>query len=430
MLELLLGYFIKVNESNISLLKIIETENSVIGIGNRLNENNIGEIVILKFSNDGNLIFSKSIYSNKYLIFSDAVYRNGKIYIIGTIPIENEGNNILFICIDTNANILISRYFSVINYESPSAITILNDKIYIIGNMNPLNNIPRMFFLITDTLGIPKFLKIAYFLVNFTNLKGFFIENNNIYVYGDYFDNKRIPFVFKFDSLFNLLEGKKFSLNTNLPILGFQKVNDSIFILFDKYLLTLRSDWKILNIKSLSNLIPKFLNYSNALEIFGIFNDKPFYYVLDRHFPILKYANISSNNLKYAKNYILFNSTTDYLFPKNLTNCDVFQYQLFYLNDINLNLTVENFPITLISFSIPFSQVSLYIKDINTSISYICPTSAIKDENFEVSYDKFYEVYKIDGTFLGKLKPKNLKKGIYILKDGKKYKKFFKLHSP
>ncbi|MEO0220057.1 MAG: hypothetical protein ABIL89_07980, partial [candidate division WOR-3 bacterium] len=84
MLELLLGYFIKVNESNISLLKIIETENSVIGIGNRLNENNIGEIVILKFSNDGNLIFSKSIYSNKYLIFSDAVYRNGKIYIIGT----------------------------------------------------------------------------------------------------------------------------------------------------------------------------------------------------------------------------------------------------------------------------------------------------------------------------------------------------------
>ncbi|MEO0202606.1 MAG: hypothetical protein ABIL37_02650 [candidate division WOR-3 bacterium] len=424
MLELLLGYFIKVND-NISLIKVLETEGSSIAVGNRLNEINVGEIVVLKFSNSGELIFSKSIYSNKYIILFDAVYRNGKIYMVGTLPVENEGNNMIFICVDTNANILISRYFSSPNYENPSSISIRNDKIYIIGTLNPTSGGIRSFFLITDTLGIPKLIRIAYLFASFPNPKGFFVENNYVYVFGDYYDNKRIPFVLKFDTLFNFIEGKKFNLNTNLPIFGFKKANNKFFVLFDKYLLILRDDWKILNIKGFSNLNPRFLNYSNSLEIFGIYNNKPFYYTMDNYFPILKYANIWTSNLKYAQNYIIFNASTDYVFLKSLTNCNVFQYQSFYLDDVSVNLTLSDFPVSLISFSIPFSDINLYVKDINVSISNICSVSG-NDESFDISNNELYEVYRIDGEFIGVLKLSNLKRGIYIIKSGKKYKKLIK----
>ena len=131
MLEILFGFFIKINESNISLIKILEiSENSIIAIGNRLNESLMGEIVLIKLTRGGNVVFSKSIYSNSYIQSVDAVYKDGRVYIVGTITIQNEGNNILFISVDTNGNIINSKFYSIANYENPSAMAIENDKIF------------------------------------------------------------------------------------------------------------------------------------------------------------------------------------------------------------------------------------------------------------------------------------------------------------
>ncbi len=420
MFEILFGFFIKINENNINLIKTLEiSENSLIIIGNRLNENLIGEIVLIKLIKNGNIVFSKSIYSNSHIQSTDAVYKDGKIYIVGTIPIQNEGNNILFISVDTNGNILKSRFYSIVNYEEPSAITVENDKVYIIGVANP-TGFPRPFLFIVDTSGLPKFMKLAYLFFYSTNMKNFYLEGDYIYVFGDYYDSKRISFILKFDTLFNLIESKKIFTNSNFPIYGFSKINDSLIILSDKFLLVLKN-WKILLIKNLSNFNPKFLNYDNSIEIFGIYNNNAFYYILDRFFPILKTANIWTNNLKYAKNYVIFNSTNDYIFYKNL-NCPVFQSQIFYLNDTYLDITIENFPISLQAFSIPFSDISLNIKDINVSITYICQNTS-KNELL-ISNDEIYEVYDIGGKFIGKRKISQLKKGIYILKKENLYRTF------
>jgi len=420
MFEILFGFFIKINESNISLMKVLEiSQNSIILIGNRLNENLIGEIVLIKLTRSGSVIFSKSIYSNNYIQFADAVYKDGKVYIVGTIPIQNEGNDILFISVDTNGNIIKSKFYSIVNYEEPSAITIENDKIYIIGIANPTGSI-RPFFFIVDTNGVPKFMKLAYLFFYSTNLKNFYLEGDYIYVFGDYYDSKRISFIFKFDTLFNLIEGKKIFTNSNFPIYGFLKRNDSLLILSDKFLLILKN-WKIFSIKNLSNLIPKFLNYDNSIEIFGIYNNSVFYYVLDKFFPILKTANIWTNNLKFAKNYVIFNSTNDYIFYKNL-NCPIFQSQTFYLNDSYLDITIDNFPISLQTFSIPFSDISLNIKDMNVSVTYVCQNTSRNE--LLISYQEIYDVYDISGKFIGKRKVSQLKKGVYLLKKGNLYKTF------
>lgn len=420
MFEILFGFFIKINESNISLMKVLEiSQNSIILIGNRLNENLIGEIVLIKLTRSGSVIFSKSIYSNNYIQFADAVYKDGKVYIVGTIPIQNEGNDILFISVDTNGNIIKSKFYSIVNYEEPSAITIGNDKIYIIGIANPTGSI-RPFFFIVDTNGVPKFMKLAYLFFYSTNLKNFYLEDDYIYVFGDYYDSKRISFIFKFDTLFNLIEGKKIFTNSNFPIYGFLKRNDSLLILSDKFLLILKN-WKILSIKNLSNLIPKFLNYDNSIEIFGIYNNSVFYYVLDKFFPILKTANIWTNNLKFAKNYVIFNSTNDYIFYKNL-NCPIFQSQTFYLNDSYLDITIDNFPISLQTSSIPFSDISLNIKDMNVSVTYVCQNTSRNE--LLISYQEIYDVYDISGKFIGKRKVSQLKKGVYLLKKGNLYKTF------
>jgi len=420
MFEILFGFFIKINESNISLMKVLEiSQNSIILIGNRLNENLIGEIVLIKLTRSGSVIFSKSIYSNNYIQFADAVYKDGKVYIVGTIPIQNEGNDILFISVDTNGNIIKSKFYSIVNYEEPSAITIKNDKIYIIGIANPTGSI-RPFFFIVDTNGVPKFMKLAYLFFYSTNLKNFYLEDDYIYVFGDYYDSKRISFIFKFDTLFNLIEGKKIFTNSNFPIYGFLKRNDSLLILSDKFLLILKN-WKIFSIKNLSNLIPKFLNYDNSIEIFGIYNNSVFYYVLDKFFPILKTANIWTNNLKFAKNYVIFNSTNDYIFYKNL-NCPIFQSQTFYLNDSYLDITIDNFPISLQTFSIPFSDISLNIKDMNVSVTYVCQNTSRNE--LLISYQEIYDVYDISGKFIGKRKVSQLKKGVYLLKKGNLYKTF------
>lgn len=421
MLEILFGFFIKINESNISLIKILEiSENSIIAIGNRLNESLMGEIVLIKLTRNGNVVFSKSIYSNSYIQSADAVYKDGRVYIVGTITIQNEGNNILFISVDTNGNIINSKFYSIANYENPSAMTIEKDKIYIIGTANPTGSI-RPFFFIVDTNGMPKFMKLAYLFVYSTNLKNFYLEGDYIYVFGDYYDTKRISFIFKFDTLFNLIEGKRIFTNNQFPIYGFFKRNDSLIILSDKFLIILRNDWKILSVKNVSNFNPKFLNYDNSIEIFGIYNNNVFYYVLDRFFPILKTANIWTNNLKFAKNYVIFNSTNDYIFYKHL-NCSIFQSQIFYLNDSYLDITIENFPISLQAFSIPFSDAILNVKDISVSITYICPSSS-KNE-FLISNEEIYEVYDISGKFIGKRKVSQLKKGVYLLKKGNLYKTF------
>jgi len=420
MFEILFGFFIKINESNISLMKVLEiSQNSIILIGNRLNENLIGEIVLIKLTRSGSVIFSKSIYSNNYIQFADAVYKDGKVYIVGTIPIQNEGNDILFISVDTNGNIIKSKFYSIVNYEEPSAITIENDKIYIIGIANPTGS-TRPFFFIVDTNGVPKFMKLAYLFFYSTNLKNFYLEDDYIYVFGDYYDSKRISFIFKFDTLFNLIEGKKIFTNSNFPIYGFLKRNDSLLILSDKFLLILKN-WKIFSIKNLSNLIPKFLNYDNSIEIFGIYNNSVFYYVLDKFFPILKTANIWTNNLKFAKNYVIFNSTNDYIFYKNL-NCPIFQSQTFYLNDSYLDITIDNFPISLQTFSIPFSDISLNIKDMNVSVTYVCQNTSRNE--LLISYQEIYDVYDISGKFIGKRKVSQLKKGVYLLKKGNLYKTF------
>jgi len=420
MFEILFGFFIKINESNISLMKVLEiSQNSIILIGNRLNENLIGEIVLIKLTRSGSVIFSKSIYSNNYIQFADAVYKDGKVYIVGTIPIQNEGNDILFISVDTNGNIIKSKFYSIVNYEEPSAITIENDKIYIIGIANPTGS-TRPFFFIVDTNGVPKFMKLAYLFFYSTNLKNFYLEGDYIYVFGDYYDSKRISFIFKFDTLFNLIEGKKIFTNSNFPIYGFLKRNDSLLILSDKFLLILKN-WKIFSIKNLSNLIPKFLNYDNSIEIFGIYNNSVFYYVLDKFFPILKTANIWTNNLKFAKNYVIFNSTNDYIFYKNL-NCPIFQSQTFYLNDSYLDITIHNFPISLQTFSIPFSDISLNIKDMNVSVTYVCQNTSRNE--LLISYQEIYDVYDISGKFIGKRKVSQLKKGVYLLKKGNLYKTF------
>lgn len=420
MFEILFGFFIKINESNISLMKVLEiSQNSIILIGNRLNENLIGEIVLIKLTRSGSVIFSKSIYSNNYIQFADAVYKDGKVYIVGTIPIQNEGNDILFISVDTNGNIIKSKFYSIVNYEEPSAITIENDKIYIIGIANPTGSI-RPFFFIVDTNGVPKFMKLAYLFFYSTNLKNFYLEDDYIYVFGDYYDSKRISFIFKFDTLFNLIEGKKIFTNSNFPIYGFLKRNDSLLILSDKFLLILKN-WKIFSIKNLSNLIPKFLNYDNSIEIFGIYNNSMFYYILDKFFPILKTANIWTNNLKFAKNYVIFNSTNDYIFYKNL-NCPIFQSQTFYLNDSYLDITIDNFPISLQTFSIPFSDISLNIKDMNVSVTYVCQNTSRNE--LLISYQEIYDVYDISGKFIGKRKVSQLKKGVYLLKKGNLYKTF------
>ena len=420
MLEILFGFFIKINESNINLIKVLEiSENSLIIVGNRLNENLNGEIVLIKLTKNGNVIFSKSIYSNSYIQSADMVYKDGKVYIIGTVFIQNEGNNILFISVDTNGNIIKSKFYSIVNYEEPSAITIENDKIYIIGIARPIGS-TRPFFFIVDTNGIPKFMKLAYLFLYSTNMKNFYLEGDYIYVFGDYYDSKRISFVFKFDTLFNFIEGKKIFTNSNFPIYGFLKRSDSLLILSDKFLLILKN-WKILSIKNLSNLNPKFLNYDNSIEIFGIYNNNAFYYVLDKFFPTLKTANIWTNNLKFAKNYVIFNGTKDYIFYKNL-NCPIFQSQIFYLNDSDLNITIENFPVSLQTFSIPFSDISLNTKDITLSITYICP-SAFRNELL-ISNDEIYEVYDISGKFIGRRKISQLNKGIYILKKDNLYKAF------
>lgn len=420
MFEILFGFFIKINESNISLMKVLEiSQNSIILIGNRLNENLIGEIVLIKLTRSGSVIFSKSIYSNNYIQSADAVYKDGKVYIVGTIPIQNEGNDILFISVDTNGNIIKSKFYSIVNYEEPSAITIENDKIYIIGIANPTGSI-RPFFFIVDTNGVPKFMKLAYLFFYSTNLKNFYLEDDYIYVFGDYYDSKRISFIFKFDTLFNLIEGKKIFTNSNFPIYGFLKRNDSLLILSDKFLLILKN-WKIFSIKNLSNLIPKFLNYDNSIEIFGIYNNSVFYYVLDKFFPILKTANIWTNNLKFAKNYVIFNSTNDYIFYKNL-NCPIFQSQTFYLNDSYLDITIDNFPISLQTFSIPFSDISLNIKDMNVSVTYVCQNTSRNE--LLISYQEIYDVYDISGKFIGKRKVSQLKKGVYLLKKGNLYKTF------
>lgn len=420
MFEILFGFFIKINESNISLMKVLEiSQNSIILIGNRLNENLIGEIVLIKLTRSGSVIFSKSIYSNNYIQFADAVYKDGKVYIVGTIPIQNEGNDILFISVDTNGNIIKSKFYSIVNYEEPSAITIENDKIYIIGIANPTGS-TRPFFFIVDTNGVPKFMKLAYLFFYSTNLKNFYLEGDYIYVFGDYYDSKRISFIFKFDTLFNLIEGKKIFTNSNFPIYGFLKRNDSLLILSDKFLLILKN-WKIFSIKNLSNLIPKFLNYDNSIEIFGIYNNSVFYYVLDKFFPILKTANIWTNNLKFAKNYVIFNSTNDYIFYKNL-NCPIFQSQTFYLNDSYLDITIDNFPISLQTFSIPFSDISLNIKDMNVSVTYVCQNTSRNE--LLISYQEIYDVYDISGKFIGKRKVSQLKKGVYLLKKGNLYKTF------
>jgi hypothetical protein len=285
MFEILFGFFIKINESNISLIKILEiSENSIIAIGNRLNESLMGEIVLIKLTRNGNVVFSKSVYSNSYIQSADAVYKDGRVYIVGTITIQNEGNNILFISVDTNGNIINSKFYSIANYENPSAMTIENDKIYIIGTANPTGSI-RPFFFIVDTNGMPKFMKLAYLFIYSTNLKNFYLEGDYIYVFGDYYDTKRISFIFKFDTLFNLIEGKRIFTNNQFPIYGFFKRNDSLIILSDKFLIILRNDWKILSVKNVSNFNPKFLNYDNSIEIFGIYNNNVFYYVLDRFFP-------------------------------------------------------------------------------------------------------------------------------------------------
>jgi len=420
MFEILFGFFIKINESNISLMKVLEiSQNSIILIGNRLNENLIGEIVLIKLTRSGSVIFSKSIYSNNYIQFADAVYKDGKVYIVGTIPIQNEGNDILFISVDTNGNIIKSKFYSIVNYEEPSAITIENDKIYIIGIANPTGS-TRPFFFIVDTNGVPKFMKLAYLFFYSTNLKNFYLEDDYIYVFGDYYDSKRISFIFKFDTLFNLIEGKKIFTNSNFPIYGFLKRNDSLLILSDKFLLILKN-WKIFSIKNLSNLIPKFLNYDNSIEIFGIYNNSVFYYVLDKFFPILKTANIWTNNLKFAKNYVIFNSTNDYIFYKNL-NCPIFQSQTFYLNDSYLDITIDNFPISLQTSSIPFSDISLNIKDMNVSVTYVCQNTSRNE--LLISYQEIYDVYDISGKFIGKRKVSQLKKGVYLLKKGNLYKTF------
>lgn len=420
MFEILFGFFIKINESNISLMKVLEiSQNSIILIGNRLNENLIGEIVLIKLTRSGSVIFSKSIYSNNYIQFADAVYKDGKVYIVGTIPIQNEGNDILFISVDTNGNIIKSKFYSIVNYEEPSAITIGNDKIYIIGIANPAGS-TRPFFFIVDTNGVPKFMKLAYLFFYSTNLKNFYLEGDYIYVFGDYYDSKRISFIFKFDTLFNLIEGKKIFTNSNFPIYGFLKRNDSLLILSDKFLLILKN-WKIFSIKNLSNLIPKFLNYDNSIEIFGIYNNSVFYYILDKFFPILKTANIWTNNLKFAKNYVIFNSTNDYIFYKNL-NCPIFQSQTFYLNDSYLDITIDNFPISLQTFSIPFSDISLNIKDMNVSVTYVCQNTSRNE--LLISYQEIYDVYDISGKFIGKRKVSQLKKGVYLLKKGNLYKTF------
>jgi len=420
MFEILFGFFIKINESNISLMKVLEiSQNSIILIGNRLNENLIGEIVLIKLTRSGSVIFSKSIYSNNYIQFADAVYKDGKVYIVGTIPIQNEGNDILFISVDTNGNIIKSKFYSIVNYEEPSAITIENDKIYIIGIANPTGSI-RPFFFIVDTNGVPKFMKLVYLFFYSTNLKNFYLEGDYIYVFGDYYDSKRISFIFKFDTLFNLIEGKKIFTNSNFPFYGFLKRNDNLLILSDKFLLILKN-WKIFSIKNLSNLIPKFLNYDNSIEIFGIYNNSVFYYVLDKFFPILKTANIWTNNLKFAKNYVIFNSTNDYIFYKNL-NCPIFQSQTFYLNDSYLDITIDNFPISLQTFSIPFSDISLNIKDMNVSVTYVCQNTSRNE--LLISYQEIYDVYDISGKFIGKRKVSQLKKGVYLLKKGNLYKTF------
>ncbi len=429
MLELLLGYLIKINDDNVSLIKTIELESgNVLMIGNRLNENSIGEIAILKFSNGGNILLSKSIYSdNSYLISYDAVYKNGKVYIIGTIDIENEGNNILFVVVDTSVNLITSNYFSIPNYENPSAANSINDRIYVVGTSAPAGLI-KPFFLIIDTLGIPEIMKLGFLMPSTMKLKGLFIEDNELYVFGDYFENKRKSIILKFDSLFNFIEGKEiYDTILNLTTYGFSKKGDSLFILFNKFLLKFRSDWKVLNTKGLSSLLPRFLNYSNELEIFGLYNNKPFYYTIG-YFPILNYVNIKANDLKYADEFVIFNSTSDYVFYKNTTGCDTIKSQMFNLSDTIVDVKIKNYQANFQTFSIPYSSVNLSIKDITISLSYICPSSNYKE--FEVSKDKFYDVYKLDGTYLGKFKVNQLNKGIYILKDGKKFNKFLKLHTP
>ncbi len=426
MLELLLGYFIKINENNVSLMKILELESgNSLAIGSRLNENSISEIVILKFSNSGNILLSKSIYSEHYLIPYDAIYKNGKVYIIGTIDIENEGNNILFVIVDTNGNLISSNYLSIPNYENPSAANIINDKIYIVGTAAPAGAV-RPFFLIIDTLGIPKIMKLGFLMSSTTRLKGIFVKDNELYVFGDYFENKRKSLILKFDSLFNFIEGKQiYDTISNLTTYGFSKKGDSLFILLNKFLLKVRSNWKLLNAKSLLNLLPRFLNYSNELEISGLYNNKPFYYTMG-YFPILKYVNIQANNLNYANDYIIFNST--YLFYKNISNCDTIKSQIFNLNDTTVKIKIENYQTNFQIFSIPYSNVNLSVKNVSTSLSYICPASNY--DEFEVSKNKLYDVYKLDGTYLGRFKVSQLNKGIYILKDGKRFKKFLKLHTP
>ncbi|MCS7245649.1 MAG: hypothetical protein RMJ38_05935 [candidate division WOR-3 bacterium] len=426
MLKILFGFAIKLNHQDISLLKILELESgNIIAIGNYTNQNNVNEIAILKINSSGNIILSKSIYANNYISFTDAVYRNGKIYILGTINIQTQGNNLLFIVIDTNSNIISSKYYPILNYEIPSAISMINNNLYIVGIANP-NNFFRPYFMITDTLGNPRFLKLGYIFYTFTNLKNLFFDGKHIYVYGDYYEGKRISAVFKFDTLLNLMEIKKIHANFNLPLLGFFKNDDSIFLLTDKHLIIFRSDWKPLSIKNLSMLSPKFINFQNSIEIFGIYNNKPFYYVLDRNFPMLRYANINASNIKYAKNFVIFNNTQDYIFKKNSV-CHIFQDQLFYLSDISLNITIENEMTNLITFSIPYVDIQLSIKELNILFSDICNTS-VKEEKFlkqignEILFleDGEVKIIKVDGSVYGKYTIKkgqklSLKKGVYIV---------------
>jgi len=425
MLELLLGYFIKVENSAITLNKVIELESgNTIIIGNYLNENSINEIVLLKVSKYGNLIFSKSIYSQNYISFVDGVYNNGKIYILGISNYQSYGNNILFIVVDTNSNIITSKIYPIENYENPSSIAIENNKIYIVGTANPTGTI-RPFFLILDSIGIPKFIKIAYvFSYNATNLRGLFLEGDYIYTFGDYYDYKRIGFIFKFDTNFNLIQGKRIYINNkNFPIYSFIKNNNNLFLLSDKYLVVFRNDWKILHIKNFSNISPKFLNYSNSLEIFGISDNKPFYYVYDNYFPILRKANFYTSNLRYAKNYII---ADNYVFYKNEV-CDVFEDNLFYLSDTIIDLNLQNFLISLHTFSVPYINANLNVRDINVQITNLCSSNIretfnyFKQMNNKILFleEGYLRIFKIDGSLYKKLKTKNnfeisLERGIYI----------------
>lgn len=426
MLEILLGFAIKLNHQDINLLKILELESgNIIAIGNYLNQNNMNEIAILKINGFGNIILSKSIYANNYISFTDAVYKNEKVYIVGTINIQGQGNNLLFIVMDTSANIISSKYYPIANYEIPSAITMINNNLYIVGTANP-NNFFRPYFMIADTFGNPRFLKFGYIFYNFTNLKNLFFDGNYIYIYGDYYEGKRISVVFKFDTLLNLIQIKKIYTNFNLPLLDFYKNNDSIFLLTDKHLMIFASNWKLLSIKNLSMLSPKFINFQNGIEIFGIYNNKPFFYTLDGTFPILRYANINASSIKYAKNFIVFNHTQDYILKKN-SQCEIFQDQLFYLSDISLNITMENEMTNLITFSIPYVDIQLFTKELNVSASNICNTS-IKEEKYyeqvgnEILFleDAEVKIIKLDGSVYGKYSIKkgqriSLKKGAYLL---------------